>query len=133
MNKKNLALAIIMGLLFAKGVFAADPETEREEFDINSITYIQEEDEIILGFDVTDYLPEGFDPHKQYVDLNSIEFIEDENVPYLDTSKYLPEEFDAYANPKGIEGVNYIDENDTLVLNYDTKPYLPKGFNAYLK
>lgn len=133
MNKNNLALAIIMGLSFAKGVFAADPETEREEFDINSITYIQEEDEIILGFDVADYLPEGFDPYKQYIDLNSIEFMEDENIIKLDTSKYLPKGFDAYANPKGIEGINYIDENDNVVLNFDAKKYLPKGFNAYKK
>lgn len=133
MNKTNVALAIIMGLSFAKGVFAADPETEKEEFDINSITYIPEEDEIILGFDVTDYLPEGFDPYKQYVDLNSIEFVEDEPVLKLNTSKYLPKGFDAYADPKGIEGINYIDENDTFDLNFDAKEYLPEGFNAYAK
>lgn len=133
MNKKNVALAIIMGLSFAKGVFAADPETEKEEFDINSIAYIQEEVEIELGFDVADYLPEGFDPYKQYVDLNSIEFIEEENVLDFDTSKYLPEGFDAYANPKGIEGINYIDENDTVVLDFNTKKYLPKNFNPYTK
>ncbi len=133
MNKKNLALAIIMGLSFAKGVFAADPETEREEFDINSITYIQEEVEINLGFDVADYLPEDFDPYKQYVDLNSIEFIEEENDNDIATSKYLPVGFDAYANPNGIEGINYIDENDSFELTIDSKKYLPKGFNAYAK
>ncbi len=133
MNKKNLALAIIMGLSFAKGVFAADPETEREKFDINSISYIQEEDKIELGFDVADYLPEGFDPYKQYVDLNSIEFIEDTDVLNLDIAANLPEGFDAYANPKGIEGINYIDENDTIVLDFNAKEYLPTGFNAYIK
>lgn len=133
MNKKNLALAIIMGLSFAKGVFAADPETEKEKFDINSISYIQEEDKIELGFDVADYLPEGFDPYKQYVDLNSIEFIEDTDVLNLDIAANLPEGFDAYANPKGIEGINYIDENDTIVLDFNAKEYLPTGFNAYIK
>ena len=133
MNNKNVALAIIMGLSFAKGVFAADPETEREEFDINSIAYVQEEDEIDLGFNVADYLPEGFDPYKQYVDLNAIEFIEDQDVLDIDTSTYLPEGFDAYANPKGIEGINYIDENDTFVLDFNAKNYLPQDFNPYKK
>lgn len=133
MNKKNLALAIIMGLSFAKGVFAADPETEKEKFDINSISYIQEEDNIELGFDVADYLPEGFDPYKQYVDLNSIEFIEDADILDLDTQKYLPEGFNAYSNPKGIEGINYIDENDIFVLDFNAKDYLPTGFDAYIK
>ena len=133
MNKRNVALAIIMGLSFAKGVFAADPETEKGELDINTITYIQEEADIELGFDVEDYLPEGFDPYKQYVDLTSIEFIEDENSLDFHTSKYLPEGFDAYANPKGIEGINYIDENDTIVLNFNAKDYLPEAFNPYIK
>ena len=131
MNKKNLALAIIMGLSFAKGVFAADPETEKEEFDINSIHYIQEEENIELGFDVRDYLPEGFDPYKQYVDLNNIEFIEDTVDLVLDATWYLPEGFDPYANPIGIEGINYIDENDNIDLDFNTKVYLPKDFNAY--
>ena len=131
MNKKNLALAIIMGLSFAKGVFAADPETEKEEFDINSIHYIQEEENIELGFDVRDYLPEGFDPYKQYVDLNSIEFIEDNVNIVLDATRYLPEGFDPYANPIGIEGINYIDETDNIDLDFNTKVYLPKDFNAY--
>lgn len=133
MNKKNLALAIIMGLSFANGVFAADPETEKKEFDINSVSYIQEEVKIELGFDVTDYLPEGFDPYKQYVDLNSIEFVEEADILDVDTSKYLPEGFDAYADPKGIEGINYMDENDTIVLEFNAKDYLPEAFNPYAK
>lgn len=132
MNKKNVALAIVMGLAFAKGVFAADPETEKEEFDINSITYIQEEDEIELGFDVADYLPEGFDPYKFYFDLNSVEFVEEEWSLDFDTAQYLPEGFDAYADPIGIEGINYIDEKDTIELDLPVENYLPEGFNAYL-
>lgn len=132
MNKKNLALAIIMGLTFAKGVFAADPETEKEEFDINSITYIQEEDEIELGFDVADYLPEGFDPYEFYFDLDSVEFIEEKWSLDFDTAQYLPEGFDAYADPVGIEGINYIDENDIIELDLHTENYLPEDFNAYL-
>ncbi|GAB5476412.1 MAG: hypothetical protein Mars2KO_45110 [Maribacter sp.] len=132
MNKKNLALAIVMGLTFAKGVFAADPETEKEDFDINSITYIQEEDEIELGFDVADYLPEGFDPYAFYFNLDSVEFIEEEWSLDFDTAQYLPEGFDAYADPVGIEGINYIDENDAIELDLTTENYLPEGFNAYL-
>lgn len=132
MNNKNVALAIVLGLTFAKGVFASDPETEKEEFDINSITYIQEEDEIELGFDVADYLPEGFDPYEVYFDLNSVEFVEEEWSIDFDTTSYLPVDFDAYADPKGIEGVNYIDEQDTVELDIDTARYLPEDFNAFL-
>ena len=133
MNKKNVALAILLGLSFAKGVFAADPETEKKEFDINSITYIQEEAEINLGFNVADYLPEGFDPHKIYVDLRAVQFIEKEYILDFDASKYLPKGFDAFSDPIGIEGINYIDEIDSYTLDLDTNKYLPKGFNKYTK
>ncbi len=133
MNKKNVALAIIMGLTIAKGVFAADPETEKEELDINTITYIQEESEIELGFDVNDYLPEGFDPYKIYVDLAAISYIEDESIDNIDFSKHLPDGFDAYAYPTDIQSINYIDENDDITLDFDNKKYLPKGFDAYKK
>ena len=51
----------------------------------------------------------------------------------VDTSKYLPEGFDAYANPNGIEGINYMDENDTIVLEFNAKDYLPEAFNPYAK
>ena len=133
MNKKNVALAILLGLSFAKGVFAADPETEKKEFDINSIMYIQEEAEINLGFNVADYLPEGFDPHKIYVDLRAVQFIEKEYILDFDASKYLPKGFDAFSDPIGIEGINYIDEIDSYTLDLDTNKYLPKGFNKYTK
>ncbi len=133
MNKKNVALAILLGLSFAKGVFAADPETEKKEFDINSIMYIQEEAEINLGFNVADYLPEGFDPHKIYVDLRAVQFIEKEYILDFDASKYLPKGFDAFSDPIGIEGINYIDEIDSYTVDWDTKKYLPEGFNVYTK
>lgn len=133
MNRKNVALAILLGLSFAKGVFAADPETEKKEFDINSIRYIQEEAEINLGFNVADYLPEGFDPHKIYVDLKAVQFIEEEYILDFDASSYLPEGFDAFDNPIGIEGINYIDDNDSYTVDWDTIKYLPEGFNAYTK
>ena len=133
MNRKNVALAILLGLSFAKGVFAADPETEKKEFDINSIRYIQEEAEINLGFNVADYLPEGFDPHKIYVDLKAVQFIEEEYILDFDASTYLPKGFDAFSDPIGMEGINYIDEIDSYTLDLDTNKYLPKGFNKYTK
>lgn len=101
---------------------------------LDEIVYIEEESEIDLGFDTADYLPEGFDPHKQYLDLNSIEFIEEEEVADLgfDTTAYLPEDFNAYAIPSDIMSIDYIEEDEDIIdLGFDTKDYLPDGFDPH--
>ena len=132
MNRKQVTLSIVLGLTFATGVFANNPKSENKDFDINSITYIEEEEEIDLGFDPKDYLPEGFDPYKLYVDLNAIEYIEDDYLEIDDMAKFLPEGFDAYAYPQDVAAFNYIDENDIVELNFDTKEHLPEGFDPYI-
>ncbi|MBT8315758.1 MAG: hypothetical protein KJP26_14980, partial [Maribacter sp.] len=48
---------------------------ENANLDINEIVYIEEEPQIELGFDTAEYLPEGFDPYKLYVDLNAVEYV----------------------------------------------------------
>jgi len=75
MNKKNVTVALALGLVFATGVSATEPANL--ELDINTIKYIEEEEVIDLGFDTADYLPEGFNPYEVYFDLNSVQFIED--------------------------------------------------------
>lgn len=137
MIKKNVITALIFALGFSSTISATDLKVAEELFDINSIIYIEDEDKIELGFDTADYLPENFDPYKRYIDLNSILFIEEE--PQMKRrierklARRLPKGFDAYADPKGILGINYIDENDTIVIDFDTTAYLPEGFDPYKK
>ncbi len=133
MNKKNLKLGTILLLFIAGTAFATDPKTEGESLDINSIVFIEEEIEIELGFDHLDYLPDGFDPYKLYVDLNAIEYIEEEPKLNVNTKRHLPVDFNAYAFPKNVRGFNYIDENDQIELDFDSKEHLPKGFDPYIK
>lgn len=131
MNKKTLKVSMLAGLIFANGVFAADPKTEKDELVINSITYIEDDVDFDLGFDTADYLPEDFNPYDVYVDIESIAFVEDDEDINFNSRKHLPKEFDAYAYPTDVEGFNYIDENDEIVLDFDTKKYLPEGFDPY--
>lgn len=132
MNKKNFTLSIAMGIALVNGTFANNPNKDVEDFDINTVEYIEEETEIDLGFDVADYLPEGFDPYKMYVDFDAITYIEEE-IEISDLSQHLPEGFDAYAFPTDVQSINYIDENDSFTVDFDTKKYLPEGFNPYIK
>lgn len=132
MNKMKFTLSIAMGVFLANGVFANTPNKDVEDFDINTVEYIEDETVIDLGFDVADYLPEDFNPYKMYVDLSTVSFIEDE-IEISDLSEHLPKAFDAYAYPTNVESMNYIDENDSFTIDFDTKKYLPEGFNPYKK
>lgn len=133
MNKRNLILGMASVVLFANNMLAGDCKSDKDELDINCIIYIEDEPEIDLGFDTADYLPDGFDPHKFYFDINGLPYIELDPMEEFNTEKYLPTGFNAYAYPKDIQSMNYIDPNDVIALKIDTKKYLPKGFDAYAR
>ena len=114
MNKKSFIFTIATGLLLANGVFASKLPTEKDEWVINSITYIEDDTDFELGFDTADYLPEGFDPYEIYVNLDVVVFIEDE-VADVKIKRRLPANFDAYAYPTDVAAFNYIDQNLSLI------------------
>ena len=68
-------------------IFLSDElEYQREKAMLNDIVYIEEEEEIDLGFNTYLYLPERFDPYKgMEIDLKDIE--------YIDCSKELSLEY----------------------------------------
>lgn len=113
------------------GCISEDVICDTAELDLNEIVFIEEED-LNLGFDTADYLPENFDPHKTYFDLNSIPYIEDEGDFDLgfDTVDYLPEGFNPYTDIIPVKSINYIEMED-MELGFDTKEYLPQGFSPY--
>ncbi len=133
MNKKTIILGITAGMFFVNGMFALDPTTDKDKFDINSITYIEDEVEFDLGFDTADYLPEDFDAHHVYFDLNGVHYIEEEFTIKWNTKKYLPKNFNAYAYPSDVQSINFLDESDDFEVGFDTQKYLPSNFNAFSK
>ncbi|MRX62555.1 hypothetical protein [Maribacter luteus] len=135
MNKKTILLGLTTGLLFVNGLFANDTKRDDDNFDINSIVYIEDDTEVELGFDTSDYLPEDFNAHEHYFDINGLEYIEETMILDVDTKTYLPQDFDAYAFPTDVQSLNFIDmeEDAPIDLGFDTKQYLPENFNAYSK
>lgn len=129
MNKKTILLGLIAGLLFVNGMFANDPKTEKEDLDLNSIVYIEDDLDFDLGFDTADYLPEDFNAHQFYFDLNWIDYIEEEFILNMDTQQYLPIGFNPYAFPLDVQSINYIDEKDYFELQLDSKKHLRKDNN----
>tara|TARA_R110002167_G_scaffold23281_4_gene82724 strand:+ start:7025 stop:7405 length:381 start_codon:yes stop_codon:yes gene_type:complete len=124
---------MVFGLGIANGLFATDPNLDNKELDLDTVVYIEEELHPVLGFNTSDFLPEGFDPYEVYFNVNGIDYIESEPNIKVRTKRYLPENFDAYAFPKDAASFNYIDENDDISLNFDTKANLPEGFDPYIR
>ncbi len=102
------------------------------ELNLSEIEFVEEESVDDLGFDTSDYLPEGFNPYETYFDLNSIIYIEDETDlnPLVNTSEHLPEGFDAYTDIVDVHSVNYIEEENND-LGFNTEDYLPEGFSPF--
>lgn len=129
MKKKTILLGFTAGLMFVNGMFANDLKKGKENLDINTIEYIEDDMDFDLGFDTADYLPEDFDAHQVYFNINSIEYIEEELAMELDTQQYLPVGFNAYAYPSDVQSINYIDENDAFEFHMNTIPYVRNGLN----
>lgn len=107
-----------------------------EVINLNEINYVDlnEEEDIDLGFDTAQYLPEGFNPYEVYFDINSVEFIDTENTELaFDTAAFLPEDFNPYTAVVDIDGINYIDEEEMeeVKLGFNSAEYLPVGFRPY--
>lgn len=102
---------------------------------LDEIEYIEEETSFDLGFDTAEYLPEDFDPHKVYVNLDAITYIDEDMVDEdlgFDTSEYLPEDFNPYSYPVNVMSIDYIEEGeDEIDLGFDTAQYLPDGFDPH--
>lgn len=132
MRKNTLRVTAVMAFFFANGVFANNPKTEKDTSIINSVEFIEEDDtEFDLGFDTADYLPEDFDPHKIFIDLSAIDFIEADTELFFNSKPNLPRGFDPYSFPTEVEAFNFIDANDTCELGFNTKDFLPEGFDPF--
>jgi hypothetical protein len=104
-----------------------------EQF-LNEIVFLEEEEQVDLGFDVAEYLPADFDPYASTEPaLDDIAFIEeDEEIDLgFDTAVYLPIGFDAFAGPDpDLRDIVFIEDEDPE-LGFDTQPYLPENFDPY--
>lgn len=130
MNKKTIILGFTAGLLFVNGMFANHPKTDKENLDINTIEYIEDDMDFDLGFDTADYLPEDFDANQFYFNINSVDYIEQELVLELDTQQYLPEGFNAYAYPSDVQSINYIDEKDSFEFRINPEELLKNKYKS---
>ncbi|MFD0799191.1 hypothetical protein ACFQZJ_17075 [Maribacter chungangensis] len=138
MKKASTILSLL--LLGASLVsFKASPQcqTECNTINVNDIDLIEIEEELELGFDTDQYLPEGFNPYARMFATNeNMGLIEvDEEIELgFNTAAYLPEGFNPYKGMIfAIEDIVVIEEEEEFILDFNTQKYLPNSFNALAK
>lgn len=98
MNYRNYTLTTLLVVMMTMAVSAKQPLAPVEDFDLNSLVYIEEDQDWELGFDTAKYLPENFDPYSGAFSLKAINYIDlcDDVELNFDTTGYLPQGFDPY-------------------------------------
>ncbi len=98
MNNRNYTLTTLLVVMMTMAVSAKQPLAPVEDFDLNNVVYIEEDQDWELGFDTAKYLPENFDPYSGAFSLKAINYIDlcDDVELNFDTTGYLPQGFDPY-------------------------------------
>ncbi|GAA3649197.1 hypothetical protein [Flavivirga jejuensis] len=110
---------------------------EGHYLDISNIVVYEVEEEIELGFNTKDYLPENFNPLKGKgdIDWSTIEVykIEEDVEINFDTKKYLPKNFNALKGKGDIDWsrIEVFEIEEDVEIGFDTKKYLPENFSPY--
>lgn len=137
--KKASTLFSLLFLGAALVSFKGYPQQQNNNnpIDTSSLDLIVIEEEIELGFDTAQYLPEGFNPYAgmrgPIVDLGLIA-VEEEIDLGFDTKAYLPEGFNAYQGMIfAVEEIVVIEDEEDFILDFNPQDYLPKTFTALAK
>ena len=99
--------------------------------DIDSISYIEEEKPVDLGFDTTLYLPVDFDAYGVPSHFMDVSYIEEEvDVEFnFNTRDYLPRAFDPYKEYFDLNSIPFIEDHDILEWDYDYMEVEPAEFS----
>lgn len=121
-------------ILVAVGNMSLAHATQKNiNVDLDSITYLEEEENTSLNFDTEAFLPADFNPYAAPANFQHNSYIDEEQKTVelgFDTQDYLPEGFNPHSFFFDIHSIEYIEENDLIELDFDTKEYLPSNFNA---
>ncbi|MDL5514440.1 hypothetical protein QSE00_21685 [Arenibacter sp. M-2] len=119
---------------FAEGLLM---DEEVRNLSLEDIDLIEEEEEIVLNFDPTPYLPLDFNAYRGMgFDLTKIVVreMEEEIVLGFDPAQYLPIGFNAYQGMElNLNNIIIEEIEEEIDLGFEVMNYLPKGFDAYAK
>ncbi|GGD54451.1 hypothetical protein [Muriicola marianensis] len=113
MNTQNTLLYIF--LFFGFGLSSSAMEKNNEiNLEVDSITYIEEEDSASLDFNTEAFLPEDFNPYSAPENILHVSYIDAEQEIDLgfDTEEYLPAGFNPHRFFFDIHSIEYIEDEE---------------------
>ena len=134
MKKLVISLSLIIAFTTTALAVEYEPITLNDSTllkETNSVPNIEEiaveEADVPFDFNISDYLPVGFNAYEgMFEEIN----IAEADAPFeFNTSDYLPVGFNAFEGMYVDYGV--VEEEDEI-FDFNTKDYLPVGFNATL-
>ena len=91
---------------------------------------LNEEDEA-FEFDITEYLPVGFNANATYLsNITEIATVEADEPFDFNTADYLPVGFNVYPLLEEVVDIEIIEEDEPF--DFNTNDYLPGTFDAYV-
>lgn len=110
--KKFQLTAILLMSLTSVIAMQFDTDPVNDSVVLAQIIYIEETEEIDLGFDTQKYLPRGFNPYEKFFDIHSIEYIESEpEISFsFNINDYLPADFKAGVPYFNFLSIPFIEE-----------------------
>ncbi|MCG2462772.1 hypothetical protein K8352_18560 [Flavobacteriaceae bacterium F89] len=103
-----------------------------EVLDVKDIKVLENDEDIDLGFDVKNYLPENFNPYSTSGNLkmSSIDY------GYLTTGTGgapVSEDFVQIGghSPVKVDDIVVLENDEDIELGFNAKEYLPRNFNPY--
>nr|WP_299344610.1 hypothetical protein [Allomuricauda sp.] len=98
MVRKNVIITMLAVALMTPLANAQELNNPVEKFDVNSVEFVEDDQDLDLGFDTATYLPENFDPYSGIISVKAINYIDicDEVDLGFETNGYLPTGFDPY-------------------------------------
>jgi hypothetical protein len=105
-----LSLTLLLGMSFSA---SANEHMNNVNLEIDSITYLEEEDSASLDFDTTAFLPEAFNPFAAPANFMHVSYIAEVGDVELgfDTNQYLPKGFNPHSFYFDIHSIEYIEED----------------------
>lgn len=99
MKYRKYIVVTFIATMFLPLLSAKAEKTTEENFSIKSVVFMEQEAEVNLDFDTSQYLPDGFNAYGDDFSVESLNYMEDDSIDLgFDTSDYLPEDFNPYSN-----------------------------------
>ena len=133
MKSQNTILSLLF--LFGLGLSTSAMDQNRHIYlELDSITYLEDEDVSSLDFDAEAYLPEEFNAYAAPENILHVSYISNELEVKLgfETQEYLPHDFDPYNFFFYIHSIEYIEDQEGVDPDSHLQKYFPENQDAII-